>query len=218
MNICLKIRILCIFYLLAGTISLYGQKDPAAKKILDTTANLLNKSGGIEAQFSASGSTNSDTQNGTIHFKGNKYHINTPAIQIWYDGKTQWSYQVSNKEVNITNPTPGEQLYINPYSFINLYKNGYNYTMKEKNQEINNQTIRCKMIHLWAENPKKEPKELYITIHPKTYMPLIIRARQKNNNWYVIHITKIRTNQKWNNNFFRFNSQQHPGVEIIDLR
>lgn len=206
-----------LFLLCACSIALYAQKDAATKKMLDEATAKLNKAGGVEASFSATNFNGSGKMNGTISFKGNKYRINTTNLQVWFDGKTQWSYNPDNSEVNITTPTLSEQQSLNPYAFINLYRNGYNYTSQYNNIKINNKMTRCPVVHLKAERKEQRLSELYITLNPETKLPVSVRVRQ-GNNWTTIQITRLKTNQKWNDTYFRFNPKQYPNAEIIDLR
>ena len=99
-----------------------------ARQVLDKAAETVSNKQGVTAKFSISGANIGNTS-GTISVKGNKFHASTPLATIWFDGKTQWTYMKKNDEVNVTNPTEAQLQAINPYNFINLYKNGYKYTM-----------------------------------------------------------------------------------------
>lgn len=76
---------------------------------------------------------------------------------------------------------------------------------------------RCPVVHLKAERKEQRLSELYITLNPETKLPVSVRVRQ-GNNWTTIQITRLKTNQKWNDTYFRFNPKQYPNAEIIDLR
>ena len=93
-----------------------------AKAVLDKTASVVSNKSGAKASFTIKG----DQMNasGTIAIKGRKFQAATPQASIWFDGKTQWTYLKKNDEVNIATPSVEEQQAINPYNFINMYKNG----------------------------------------------------------------------------------------------
>ena len=64
--------------------------------------------------------------NGHIQVQGNKFKIASNALTTWFDGRTQWTLMNGSDEVNVSNPTAAELQQVNPYTFINLYKSGYN--------------------------------------------------------------------------------------------
>ena len=103
----------------------------------DTGRNglLFTSKGGVKATFKADNFTEGNLQGsatGTMCIQGNKFQMTTPDMITWYNGETQWSYMKANDEVNVSVPTPEEQQSMNPYTFVNLYKEGYHYQLKEK--------------------------------------------------------------------------------------
>ena len=61
---------------------------------------------------------NGNSSTGTMNLSGRNFHISTPEMKVWYDGKTQWSYAPSAGEVNITEPTSEELAQTNPFSIL----------------------------------------------------------------------------------------------------
>ena len=173
-------------------ITLGAQNNSQAKQILDKTAAVVGYKGGATASFTMSG----------------KYGEASGTISIiWYDGKTQWAYNRQADEVNVSEPTAEQQQSLNPYAFINLYKNGFN---------MSSQKIATNYrVHLKAQNQKREIKETYITIN-RNYQPTEIKIRNAKG-WSTI---KVKNFQKKNlgNDTFRFNAKKYPQAEVIDLR
>ena len=122
-----------------------AQNAQQARTMLDKIAKTIGRSGGASASFTMS--NGSGNVSGTIYIKGKKFHARTSEAIVWYNGKTQWTYMKKNDEVNVSNPTQAQQQLMNPYTFINIYKSGYNLSMKTKG---NNQEI-----HLVARDKKK---------------------------------------------------------------
>ena len=176
-----------------------------AKQVLDKTAAVVAAKSGAKASFSIEG----DQMNasGTIAIKGKKFHATTAQANIWFDGKTQWTYLKKNDEVNVANPTESELAAINPYNFIYMYQKGYKYTMEKKNGSF--------IVHLTGSD-KRGIQEMYITIHQKTYIPSQIRMRQQKG-WTTITISGFKQS-KLSDGMFRFNSKDFPNAEVIDLR
>ena len=103
------------------TLTIGAQNAAQARKVLDKTAAVVSNKNGATAQFTLS-SAKTGTVSGRLSLKGNKFQVTTPQSIIWYNGKTQWSYLKSTEEVNVSTPTAAQQLQMNPYRFINMYK------------------------------------------------------------------------------------------------
>ncbi len=177
-----------------------------AKQVLDKTAQVIGTRSGASANFTMSGNKYGNVS-GTITIKGKKFHASTPQAIIWFDGKTEWTYVKKNDEVNVNNPTEAQLQKINPYNFINMYNNGYKYTMTASGGKY--------IVHLIASSPRAIP-EMYITVNKGSYQPSVIRMRQ-GKSWSTITISNFRT-KNISDGMFRFNSKEFPKAEVIDLR
>lgn len=207
------------FFLLLLSIA-FGMTCPlgaqTAQQVLDKTATLLKSSGGLQADFEATTFKKLSpvgTAKGTISVEGSKFMISSNQALMWFDGRTQWSLLKSSDEVNVTSPTPEEIQQINPYTFINLYKNGYNLSLKKTTY----QGKSCYEVHLIARNRDNDINEMRITIDKASYLPLSVRIRQ-DENWTRIRVANLKTGKHWADSFFRFNHKDYPDVQIIDLR
>lgn len=178
-----------------------------ARSVLDKIAATVSNRTGVTANFSISDGK-AKSLGGTISVKGKMFHATTTQADVWFDGKTQWTYMKGNNEVNVSTPTESELQAINPYNFINIYKSGFKYSMK-------NQGNNCE-IHLTATDSKRKLQEMYIYANRSTYVPSQIKMKQ-GTRWNVITISNFRK-AKLNDNMFRFNRKTHPEAEIIDLR
>ena len=184
-----------------------GAQAESAKRILDKAAATVSNPGGVQAHFQMISKQFGSTE-GDIAVKGRKFHATTPDATIWFDGKTQWTYMKGNDEVNISNPTEAQLQTINPYNFINLYKNGYTYTMNTAGTNY--------VIHLTSNSADRKIKELFITVNKKSYEPMQVKMLQ-GKKWTTFDITSIKK-EKIADSQFRFNSKDFPKAEIIDLR
>ena len=178
-----------------------------AQQVLDKTAAIIGRKGGASANFSMS-SSKYGSASGSVAIKGNKFNARTSQTIVWFDGKTQWSYMKKTNEVNVSKPTQAQQMSMNPYTFINIYKTGYKMSMKTigNNYEV----------HLIAQNSKRSIAEMYITINKGSYIPSQVKMRQ-GNNWSTITISNFQI-KNIPNSTFTFKSKEFPSAEIIDLR
>lgn len=183
-----------------------AQNAQQARTMLDKIAKTIGRSGGASASFTMS--NGSGNVSGTIYIKGKKFHARTSEAIVWYNGKTQWTYMKKNEEVNVSNPTQAQQQLMNPYTFINIYKSGYNLSMKTKG---NNQEI-----HLVARDKKRGIPELYITANKKTCIPTVVKMKH-NQKWTTITIRNFSA-KNVSDNVFTFKAKDYPSAEIIDLR
>lgn len=198
---------------LCTSLSIYAQ---TAKQVLDATAARFNTSG-IKATFKATsyeGNVASGDATGTMLMQGHKFQVTSTEMSAWFDGKTQWAMIAGGDEVNVTEPTPEELTATNPALLLQLYKKGYNMSVKSS-------TLRGKptyLVTLVAQKPTDSTfSTILLDIEQGTYTPFCIRAKQ-GNNWIRLVIHSFQTGQTFNDATFKFPSQSYPDVEIIDLR
>ena len=196
-----KLRITIVALLIA--VASYGQ---TAKEVLDKAAAAVSNKSGITASFTLKGGQMNEK--GSISIKGKKFQITTPDVIIWFDGKTQWSYVRKNDEVNVSTPNESQLQSLNPYNFIYMYKKGYNATLAKKGANYE--------VHLTASDKKKSLQEMYLIIHPKTYIPSEIRIKHPKG-WNTIEVTNVKK-ANLPDGIFRFNAKEYPNAEVIDLR
>lgn len=197
---------ICLLLMMAGLTS-GAQNATLARKVLDKTAAVVGSKNGASADFSLI-SKKYGSVTGAIAIKGNMFHATTPEAIVWYNGKTQWSYMKKTNEVNVNNPTEAQQMRMNPYKFITMYKTGYNIGITDKGDSY--------WVHLIAQNKSKTVQELYIRINKKSYRPSQIRMWQ-DSDWTDISISNFKT-KKLPDSLFTFNAKDYPTAEVIDLR
>ena len=195
-------KIVFVMSLLLTSALAFGQ---SAKNVLDKTAAVVSNKSGVQANFTMSGGMGNVS--GTIAVKGRKFHATTPVATMWFDGKTMWTYMKKNEEVNVTTPNETQLQKINPYNFINLYKQGYDMTMS--------QSDKAYTVHLTAQKTGKIP-ELFITVDKKSYHPTQVKMLQ-GNKWTVFDISNLKA-QTISDATFSFNAKDFPSAEVIDLR
>lgn len=178
-----------------------------AQQVLDKTASIIGNKGGASANFQMS-SPKYGSASGSIAIKGNKFHARTAQATVWYNGKTQWTYMKKTNEVNISNPTQAQQMSMNPYTFINIYKTGYTSSLKTVGSNYE--------VRLVAQNKKRTVQELVLTIDKKKYVPSQIKMRQ-GNTWSTITVSNFKSKSVPNSTFV-FNSKDFPQAEVVDLR
>lgn len=199
-------RFTILLFVSLFAIGVIAQDATQAKKILDKTSAIVGRKGGASASFSMT-SGKYGNASGTVAIKGNKFCAKTAQAIVWFNGKTQWTYLKKSNEVNVSTPTQAQQMSMNPYTFINIYKTGYTLGMKKVSGNYE--------IHLTAQNQKRTIQEMYVTID-KNYQPKQVKMRQ-GASWTTISISNFKA-QNQSDKTFTFNLKDFPSAEVIDLR
>ena len=210
-----------IFSVLIALLSLpvIAQQQSQAKVILDKTAEVFRKAGGVKGDFTVKAVTNGlveGAENGTIQLKGEKFVLKTSDIITWFDGKTQWSYVTKNDEVNVSNPTQEELQQINPYTFLYMYQKGFSYklgTVKVYQGKAVWEVI------LTANDKKQELESITLYVTKSTYEPVYIQLQQRGQKTRnEITVTAYQTGLDYADHVFTFDRKAYPTAEVIDLR
>lgn len=222
-------KLLVYFILTVLTTSyVFAQKDAEAKKILNAVSAKYKSYDIVKADFSFTlddpQANVKDTQTGTLiaRSKANKFKviINSPgdkttsAEEIISDGKSQWTYQKKDKEVQLSDVDHGEDN-INPAQLFTIYEKGYKY-LYNGDEKIDGRL--CQIIDLTPNDEKKQFFKVRLSIDKvkkQIYSALIF---DKNGSRYTYTIRSFTPNVKLPDNIFTYNKADHPGVEVVDLR
>ena len=189
-----------------------------ADEIIEKTSQLYKEWGGMEVKFSANVRSEknniSESFEGTIVMKNNKFVLKTPDMATWFDGKTQWSYMPRSKEVNISAPSGSELRILNPMFFLQDYKKDYNVSYIGESTSAN-----AKIAYDIALVPKKKDdiEKIEVQIEKNTSLPVKLVVLMRNDIRSTVSIKEIKSITP-PDNMFSFNEADYPGVEIIDLR
>ncbi len=209
--------LVCLIALMTS-LNVYAQKEAQAKALLDKLSNSVAKDSGIQADFTLNTLQQQQVVSateGSLSLKGNRFILKTPGVTTWFDGKTQWTYITENEEINISTPTEEELRSINPYSFIHLYKKGFNYRMGN-GQSHKGKAV--KSVVLTPENSQEEIKEIELTINPNTIQLEQIKIRTASGDETRIDIQAYKRMQNFPDRHFTLDKKRYPQAEIIDLR
>ena len=209
----MKLKSILLLLLLNSWFGGYAQD---ANGLLDKAANKIQQASGIEAKFTLSviGQGMNGSTEGMIQLNKNKFRIETREMISWFDGTTQWNYVKENDEVNVTTPTPEELNSINPYALLSLHKNGYSAHMGKQQQH---QKTDIYEIVLSANNGQ-DLQKVVIYLKKSTLEPIYLQVVQADGLFNEIKIEHYTSNVKLKSDLFKFNAQDYPSAEIIDLR
>lgn len=190
-----------------------------AQAILDKAAQMYEHSNGIKANFAIHSvvpqQNISESFEGIIEMKGDKFKLETPDMITWYDGQTQWVYVMRNDEVNVSTPSGDELQLTNPAVLLRQYKKGFSVQYKGTST-----TRQAKSAYDITLIPKKKSdiQQIDLQIEKMSNIPAAITITDKNKATVSIYISKWETGKNQADSFFSFNESDYPDAEVIDLR
>lgn len=197
-----------------------AQNDPKAKAVLDAASKKVNNLKSLKANFAfylsgGKGGKVTDSKKGTVSIKGQKYHVQLSGQEIISDGKTIWTYNKDAKEVQVSNFNPSEQSLSPAKLLTNFYDKEYRYTYKGEKTE---QGKKCAVIELLPNDQSKKAAKIELFVDKAASMIIAGNIWEKNGNKYQYTISNFQPNAAVPDAYFTWNSKEHAGVEVVDLR
>jgi outer membrane lipoprotein-sorting protein len=212
-----QIIILTGLILMAATT--WSQDAEKAKQILNQVTAKTKTFTTIYAEFSFTLQNQqeniSESYDGTIKIKGNKYKVSLMDVETFYDGKTMWTYMKEAGEVNVSTPDANDDSTLNPAKIFNMWEKGFKYQYVGEKTE-NGKTLF--EIDLFPENRDKPFSRIKLFIYKDNYQIASFRQIGKDGNNYTIKVKKMVTDQAYADTDFAFNKAAYPKVDVIDMR
>ncbi len=205
-----------VFALIAG--HAFGQKNEEAKAILDKMSQKYKAMGAFRATFSwQMESKVEDMQesfSGEVTVKGNKYRLDLGDQEIYNNQQTVWTYLKEEKEVTITEyePDPSEVTITQMYT---IYEEGYKYLY------LGEETVDGEVYHIIDLTPENRDLSFFriqLRIGKNDSIIKSWKIFERNGRIYTYKIDDFKPNVEVSDQYFVFDPQKHPGVEVVDLR
>ncbi|HOZ15856.1 MAG TPA: outer membrane lipoprotein carrier protein LolA [Tenuifilaceae bacterium] len=157
-----------------------------------------------------------DTHQGKIIAKGNKYILEMMGMEIYFDGITKWQYIKEANEVTISKQTTSDGGFLDDPSklfkdYDKNFKSKFIGEHKDKNRTIYELDFFPKDLNL----PYSAVK---LQFDRNSLEPVLIRYQGKDGNNYIIKVKTFKSNLPVRDDRFTFESQKHKGIEVIDMR
>lgn len=224
----MKKAILHITLFLAGINCALAQQDAQAKNILSQLSSKYRSYNTVKTNFTFildnphAGAQ--EVQNGILiaNSKTGKYMVTlfNPGSkteveqQIVSDGKTQWTYLKTDKEVQVNNAGKGDDE-LNPAKLFTMYEHGYKYLYTGE-QKVNGKL--CQMIDLSPDDANKTFFKIRLMIDKAKKQLYSALLFDKGGNRYTYTLNTFTPNVPVADSNFTFDTKAHPGVEVVDLR
>ncbi len=150
------------------------------------------------------------TTSGRITAANERFKIESPDIDVWYDGSTQWTFNPETNEVDVTEPTPEELQMINAFAIINSFRNNYKATLQKA-------PVGKTRVLLTAKQPKARIRKAVLTLDGNS-LPTAIELELNDNRKALISIENASVGKAMPADYFKFKQSDHKGVYVNDLR
>jgi outer membrane lipoprotein-sorting protein len=205
-----------LFLLITSVISVIGQNDPEAIKILDKFTGMALKAPSISMKFKLITTNQTDntkdTLAGSIILSKDKYKLDLPNNTVWFNGETSWSYLQVEKEVTITKADKKDNSFQSRPSLIfSMYKKGYKSRFIEEKSDTY-------IIDLYPEDIKSELLRVRLSIG-KTLLDLVtLEYKRRDGVLITLQVNEYDLKVKPDQDTFIYQPGNFKGVEIIDMR
>jgi outer membrane lipoprotein-sorting protein len=214
----MKSSVLLIF-LLTISLSVVAQDAEKAKSILDQVSAKTKKYQTITAEFTFSmenlQENISETHQGKILLKGNKYKVSLMGADSYFDGTSIYTHMIDAEEVNISVPDPGDDETLNPADIFTIYESGFYFHFVGEKEEDGKTVYE---IDLLPENRDKPFSRIKLKILKDDLSLYSLKQVGKDGNHFTIQLKTMITNEPMGDALFVFDQATHPNVDVIDMR
>jgi outer membrane lipoprotein-sorting protein len=189
-----------------------------AKDIIEKTSQKYKQWKGVDIKFTTHIRSDkngiSESFEGTVVMKNDKFVLETPDMKTWFDGTTQWTYMPRTGEVNVITPTGSDLQFLNPMILLQRYQKDFNVSYIGESTSAN-----AKTAYDIALTPRKKDdiEKIELQIEKNVSLPVKLVVTMRNGMHNVIHVKEIKE-AVHTDDIFSFPGSEYPDVEIIDLR
>ncbi len=205
------------FYILLtlGALALLPVRaDEKSKALLGTLSAEMASYKSYEIAFTSSMPGEFEGLEGRMTVSGERYCIAAGDVEIYYDGKTRWTYNRTQKEVLCEKPGSAQiGLLDNPARFFKLYDTDFTHTYKGPGTWNGK---KVEQIELTPRTPGEGYDQILLRLDAATGDPLSVRYGSSPP--LEITIRTLTPNVPVSDATFTFDPKQHKGVEVIDFR
>jgi outer membrane lipoprotein-sorting protein len=195
-----------------------SKPDPQAKKLMDKVHNVYEKANTLDITFKYEQS-NSDivglTKKGQLISKGPMFKLLLDEIEIYSDGKIQYTYLKKNKEVQITEPDDKENKY-HPKHIAEIYQSGtHEYSITKKIKEGGNVLIVVE----FKPTDKSDPvSNIKLFISEKTNQIEKVQWFERTGDKTLVTFLKSQFNKSFDDASFTLDTKTLKDIHVEDLR
>ena len=192
--------------------TLISQDDNKALDLLDEMSNKYKKMNGFTSSFTYSMNNLSenitDSFDGKISVKDEKYVLFIEGQRIINDNKTIWTYIEDLNEVTISEFDPTEQE-ISLNNIFEIYKEGFTYKYLGDQEDIS-------FVEIYPQSEDKSYFKILFKIKSSNLLDSFT-VYDKSNSLYIYLINDF-IEEELDSSLFTFVIENYPNIEVIDFR
>ena len=201
---------------LGESIIFYRKKHDSNYMKTQKTKSYKNIEAGFKVDYIDLKDKIKNSSEGTITMQGEKYRLNFMDTEVFFDGKTLWSYIKDANEVNISEPENDDSdILNNPQKLFTIYEKDFKYQLISRNTEGGTSNA---IVDLYPFELEKDYSRIRLQINTSTFQLKSATIFGKDGSSYSVSIFNFNTNIQVETNYFTFIEANYPGVEIIDMR
>ncbi|WP_299580555.1 outer membrane lipoprotein carrier protein LolA [uncultured Sunxiuqinia sp.] len=199
----------------------FAQQDKKAKDILEKVTSTTQSYSSISASFNYVMNNEAEgiheENKGQILLKGQQFHLKLLQLgmEIFNNGKTVWTYMKDAGEVTVAEADDEMNEMMDPSTLFTIYEKGFNYQFVEEKTVAG---VPVYIIDLFPENEEIEYSKIRIQVDKQRMLIRQAEMVGKEGNSYLVLVEDLKTNVPVKDSDFEFKTEDHPGVEVIDLR
>lgn len=189
--------------------------DPDAKEVLDELSEKTKAYTSITAKFKSTLKNTNDginvTEEGKVIVKGKKYVLEMGELVMMSDGKDAYSIDKDmNEAYTVCDNEDSDPIFKDPSQIFTLYEEGFKYSYGG----LSGGTHTIKLYPEDAGDADYHTVELQISDSKMQITKIVISG--KDGNTYTYEITSFEANKEYNDNTFKFDEDDYPGIDVYD--
>ena len=203
-----------------GTMLSARDNDPKAKSILDKLKKQYDSYKTMEVSFEMElelPGKKTELRKGIVIQDGKMYQIKMEDQEIYSDTKTVWVYLKNNNEVQISDYEESESSDVmSPKQMMSLYEKGdFIYSLIEERKVGKNVFAD---IEFKPVSKKSDFTKMRLTVDKNSNKMISLRVFSRDGSKYLLKISDLKSNKKYDPAIFSFNPKAVTGVHIEDVR
>lgn len=155
-----------------------------------------------------------EMEQGILLVKKEKYRLDIAGQTVINDGETVWTYIEEANEVQINSVDEEDESIITPTTLLSSYTEDYKPKYEGEGVWMGYD------VHMIELKPLEDKSYKYIKLKTDKEKDRLLQIAiyDKSNNIFQYSIEEFKPNVLFDPNDFKFNAEDYPDVEIIDMR
>ncbi len=194
-----------------------AQTDAAARAFLDKTITALQQNA-VQTDFTVvydnAVTSESETKQGTLTLKGNKFNFTLDGMELFFDGTTQWMYMSAVDEVSISEPTGKELNDVNPIFMVKAFRKTHTIQFDADDDA----KAQNRLLNLYPVDKTADHFRVVLVVKNATKQIVSIKISFKNGTSTLFTTRNYKVLKSLDESAFTFDTAKHPDVMVNDLR